>query len=118
MISKLDKGNGTEGSLGWVNEGLASGSVLTANTDESEPELAWADPRVGEICSEVFLTGDQLNLSAGYTGSHHFPAHAALWLCLRLHCRPGSFDSACCIKAAECEVIRAEKINRTPRWPQ
>src|SRR3954452_9260932 len=42
MISKLE-GDGTEGSLGWANEG--SQAVLTANADESEPELAWADPR-------------------------------------------------------------------------
>src|SRR3954462_8304252 len=42
MISKLES-DGTEGSLGWANEG--SQAVLTANTDESEPELAWADPR-------------------------------------------------------------------------
>ena len=56
MISKLDEDNGTEGSLGWDNEG--SQAVLTTNADESKLELAWADPSAGEMSGEVFVTGD------------------------------------------------------------
>lgn len=46
------RSDGTEGSQ----------AVLTANADESEPELAWANPGVGEISGDVFVKGDQLNL--------------------------------------------------------
>jgi hypothetical protein len=47
----------TASPLGRDNE--SSQAVLTANADESEPELAWADPDVGETdsyCKAVFST--------------------------------------------------------------
>ena len=56
MISKLDEGDRTEGPLGRDNDGAQA--VLTANADESEPELAWADPGVGEINGKVLVTDD------------------------------------------------------------
>src|SRR5215213_7637769 len=96
MISKLE-GDGTEGSLGWANEG--SQAVLTANADESEPELAWADPRWRDLRRSFRhwrSTEPQHRLHRG----HHFPAHAPLWLCPHLHCWPGSFNSACYIKSS------------------
>src|SRR3954465_8517848 len=68
--------------------------------------------RVGEICGEVFVTGDQLNLSAGYTEGHHFPAHALLWLCPHLHCWPGSFNSACYIKSSWLHSNSRQKVKR------
>jgi hypothetical protein len=91
-----------------------SQAVLTANADESEPELAWADPRVDKICDEVFVTGDQLNLSTSYTGSSLSCSCCSIVM-------PASslpariFRFGLLYKAAECEVIRAEKASGTPR---
>src|SRR4051794_25215985 len=74
---------------------------------------SWPGPiRVGEICGEVFVTGDQLNLSAGYTEGHHFPAHAPLWLCPHLHCWPGSFNSACYIKSSWLHSNPRQEVKR------
>jgi hypothetical protein len=53
MISKLDEGDGTEGSLSSDHEG--SQAVLMANADESEPELAWADSGIERSAAKFSL---------------------------------------------------------------
>src|ERR1051325_8766298 len=50
-----DEGDGTEGSLGWANEGSQERLHTNPSGEEDEPELGWSN------------TGGQLNLSEGYT---------------------------------------------------